>query len=43
MIIVSGMRATGKLHIGNLVTLKEWVDIQEKTPFNFFLWQIGTH
>jgi len=29
MIIVSGMRATGKLHIGNLVTLKEWVEIQE--------------
>ena len=30
------MRATGKLHIGNLVTLKEWVEIQEESPNNFF-------
>lgn len=36
MTVVSGMRATGKLHIGNFVTLENWVEIQNKSNENFF-------
>ena len=36
MVIVSGMRATGKLHIGNFVTLEKWVELQKKSDHNFF-------
>jgi tryptophanyl-tRNA synthetase len=30
------MRATGKLHIGNFVTLEKWVELQKKSDHNFF-------
>ncbi|PNS01000.1 tryptophanyl-tRNA synthase [Petrotoga miotherma DSM 10691] len=36
MTVLSGMRATGKLHIGNFVTLENWVEIQNKSDKNFF-------
>ncbi len=37
MRIVSGMRPTGKLHVGNLLgALENWVNLQESSSENFF-------
>jgi tryptophanyl-tRNA synthetase len=44
-VVVSGMRPTGKLHIGHLLgTLRNWVSLQEKHRCHFFVadWHVVT-
>lgn len=44
-IVVSGMRPTGKLHLGHLLgTLRNWIDLQEKYTCYFFVadWHVLT-
>lgn len=44
-IVVSGMRPTGKLHLGHLLgTLRNWVSLQEKFDCHFFIadWHVLT-
>ncbi len=35
--VLSGMRPTGKLHIGHLSVIENWVKLQEKYETNFFI------
>ncbi len=37
MRIVSGAQPTGKLHIGNLFTIKQWIELQDKNDCLFFI------
>jgi len=42
--ILSGMRPTGKLHLGNLHgALKNWVDLQESGKYDCFYFVADWH
>ena len=44
-IVVSGMRPTGKLHLGHLLgTLRNWVSLQDRYDCHFFVadWHVLT-
>ena len=36
-IVLSGMRPTGKLHIGHLSVIENWIKLQEQYECNFFI------